>query len=939
MEKLLFAILIFLSFTSYSQQPHAIKFTTSDGLPSNEIYTVFQDKKGYIWLGTDKGVCRYNGHQFENYGIDHGLKHLEINKIMYDANGKLWFSSYFGELYYFESDKFIPFQYNAVIKKYTNKGLLSLEYIDQKGTFYFNNQNEGVLMIDKDGIIDLDIPKCKICMYVIHKGENYIYGRHRIEGASSKKFDLIYSEKQQTNVIRKNLEYFSKNIITTVGKSAIISLHHKLVALEDGKITDEYDMGNLSINKMIYIGTDLYVCASGNIGIQIHRDWLNKGFNKYPENWMKDINVSDILHDRNGGYWITTLSDGLLFMPNPNVPVYLPDNDITTIAIVNKQMYAGTAKGLIAKINNNKTSIITKLPNYCNKFIIDEKNELIYTNPYKYQINNNTLKKYSLIPTIKDKKRDFEDSDYATVGKLLKLNEMTKVFKPVEISNATFKRIFDLSRDRSNTLWLATDNGIKQMAGQIFHEYNWPILNNQRINAIDHLSNDDLVLGTKGNGIIIGNQKRYIQLKQAEGLSSDFIENVWVDTYDNIWVATPNGLNKIINHGSSYKVLNYNVSHGLPSYEINDIIIDNKNIWIATNNGIALWQDTKMDSITHTPLLTKLEVNGKSMDTLLNLGFNDNTILFGFINFDFTQFNKINYRYRFDQNDWQFTNTNELKFTKMQAGTYNLEVQSQNKDQIWSSSFYYKFKIDAIFYKKRWFIILCSSILFLTLFIYYKNSMKKIKAKENLKLKIKDLENRAAFAQFNPHFIFNATSTIQYYIATKELKSAEKYLVDFTNLLRTNMENVNKKSIILSDELKHLDNYVQLEQRRFEIPFNYKVHIDTSVDLTSTSIPSMMLFNLYDDAINNRLMHKKDEEPWLKLNIKIEKENLILELSDNGIRQNTSVHFKTESSFSDKHRLDFFKNNDLFSISYETNLNTIDKDDQNFQILRIRHKN
>ena len=55
---------------------HYTRFSIADGLPSSEIYEVFQDSKGYLWIGTDKGVSRYNGRYFENFTTKDGIRYI-----------------------------------------------------------------------------------------------------------------------------------------------------------------------------------------------------------------------------------------------------------------------------------------------------------------------------------------------------------------------------------------------------------------------------------------------------------------------------------------------------------------------------------------------------------------------------------------------------------------------------------------------------------------------------------------------------------------------------------------------------------------------------------------------------------------------------------------------------------------------------------------------
>ena len=93
-------------------------FTTKDGLPSNEVYAVFQDSKGYIWIGTDKGVAKYDGYTFETFTTQDGLTDNTIFNFAEDSKGNIWVTTFNMTLsYYQEGVGFKPYEYNYKIKE------------------------------------------------------------------------------------------------------------------------------------------------------------------------------------------------------------------------------------------------------------------------------------------------------------------------------------------------------------------------------------------------------------------------------------------------------------------------------------------------------------------------------------------------------------------------------------------------------------------------------------------------------------------------------------------------------------------------------------------------------------------------------------------------------------------------------------------------------
>ncbi|NCX95991.1 MAG: hypothetical protein EBX41_06200, partial [Chitinophagia bacterium] len=102
--------LVFIAFlfalNCTAQQFPLLHYTTNEGLPSNTIYKVYRDHKGFIWICTDKGLARYNGISFEVFSTADGLPDNEIFFAQEDPQHRLWFATYNGELCFYKDGKF-----------------------------------------------------------------------------------------------------------------------------------------------------------------------------------------------------------------------------------------------------------------------------------------------------------------------------------------------------------------------------------------------------------------------------------------------------------------------------------------------------------------------------------------------------------------------------------------------------------------------------------------------------------------------------------------------------------------------------------------------------------------------------------------------------------------------------------------------------------------
>ena len=152
-----FLFLLFFSFSHFcfaqiTPQPTFRNLTTDDGLPSSEVYEVFEDRQGFIWFATDNGVSRYDGYTFENYSAEQGLLNNVVFHFFEDQDGRIWINSLSGELYYLEGGRALPYRYNNIIKTYKNRiRIVGNFFFNEKGDLFLAMQSNGVLRIDRNG--------------------------------------------------------------------------------------------------------------------------------------------------------------------------------------------------------------------------------------------------------------------------------------------------------------------------------------------------------------------------------------------------------------------------------------------------------------------------------------------------------------------------------------------------------------------------------------------------------------------------------------------------------------------------------------------------------------------------------------------------------------------------------------------------------------------
>lgn len=185
-------------------------------------------------------------------------------------------------------------------------------------------------------------------------------------------------------------------------------------------------------------------------------------------------------------------------------------------------------------------------------------------------------------------------------------------------------------------------------------------------------------------------------------------------------------------------------------------------------------------------------------------------------------------------------------------------------------------------------LILIALLLLFTAYAQFR-SVKQQKYANNL-LALKSLRT-----QMNPHFIFNALNSVNSFIASNDERTANKYLSDFSQLMRSVLENSDEDFIPLSKEIELLDLYVKLEHFRFKDKFNYTIHVDEKLQVSEFVIPPMLLQPYVENAVWHGLRYK---EEMGQLDIKFEQldsETVQISIIDDGIGRKKSKALKTDN--------------------------------------------
>ncbi len=184
------------------------------------------------------------------------------------------------------------------------------------------------------------------------------------------------------------------------------------------------------------------------------------------------------------------------------------------------------------------------------------------------------------------------------------------------------------------------------------------------------------------------------------------------------------------------------------------------------------------------------------------------------------------------------------------------------------------------------------------IYFVYKNQQRNKKRheqeKNTLKIQAVELEAQALRAQMNPHFIFNSLNSIKSLIQQNENEKSVTYLTTFSKLIRTLLNNADKKEISLFDEMETCKLYLQLEAMRFDAKFNFAVNVDENIDLKSIQVPALIIQPFIENAIWHGIVPRNTSG---KVSLNVLRKNGIIEvlIDDDGIGREASAQNKSAS--------------------------------------------
>ena len=334
-------------------------------------------------------------------------------------------------------------------------------------------------------------------------------------------------------------------------------------------------------------------------------------------------------------------------------------------------------------------------------------------------------------------------------------------------------------------------------------------------------------------------------------------------------------------------------------------------VYFGSTNGINYFTPEKIplqnDSLQIQ--ITNVTVNQDDSSFLLQrnlpvLENYQNTIAFDFIAPYIYGAEKIQYRYKLEgaDKDWVYTgNNSSVRFTSLQPGMYTFYIAASLNGKDWYHSAHpLTFQIKPPFWETWWFRLLAVLLISYLIFYFAKDRINKIKQREKLKgdyeRKIAEVEMQALRAQMNPHFMFNSLNSINNFILKNDPENASGYLTKFSRLMRLILDNSRSEWVLLENELKALELYIELESVRFDRSFDYAIEVTKDISLETVLIPPLIIQPYVENAIWHGLLHRKIPGGRLDIRLWRKEDKLYIEIEDNGVGRDEAKRLKSKTA-------------------------------------------
>lgn len=782
-------LLLFAVFTTIANsQTYSIeKVVLPKHLYSNCIHKVFTDHYGNLLIAGEKGVFKWNGFAFTEISGFENFEDYSAFNIWEDKSGIIWMNT-FGEkiINYYDGDIF-----QTGISKALSTTKVNSSTQDINGNYWFGDHFGNIFLINSENKIKINK----------EPGKEKIHRIHRIEPLKN------------------------GNVIAALTFGSFYLLNKKGVIIKKLDWKHDYNWGPANV----FCLKNGKVILSNQHGIHLYSSNLILEKSILFDNTFKGY-ISDIQENKDGILWIGS-KFGLYSLDQNNFSInaikpVLNNQYINSISIgaENNIWVATNSNGLIKIIETYKTPLI----NTINQKALNA-------------LPHDTVKRYRISVALFDPIDStiwWAGSEF--LGNFNKGKNYHRRYGSMVILDPK-----SMVMDNKRHLWLGGE-GLLIFDTKTLKLNSYSSLKSVKVQDCK-IINKYIVVATRNHGVyFIDNYKIVSQLNANNFLFSDNCLKI---------LPTSGGMYlKIENHIFKYELTGTRIDNAtLINFDFGNLNIVKI---LETNSAYQCYTADTVISVPkerlHYPVEMSFKSNSRWYSTrnLNRIRYHLNETQIHFSSPSFNNQELLFYRYKFKKSGqsskWTKTRYNEVILYALEPGTYEFVLQNSLDKFNWSNSRVLQFEIIPPFTKTLWFKLIIAILVLGVIFLIFRDRL----LLEKNKRQIAEVKLKLLQSQMNPHFIFNSLNSIQQFIFSNDVEKSNYYLSRFSKLMRNCYDYAGKQSIRVQDEIKFLENYLEIEMLRFGKKFTYSIETADDVVL-SDSIPPLVMQPIVENAIKH----------------------------------------------------------------------------------------
>ena len=911
MRRVAFILLLLWSYTLWAQKPHYTKtyFNQFDGLLTQTVNSIENDGNGGLLIASENGLFLFDGKQFTRPAYVSQIKSKRIDDILPIAPGEyLLLGGNTNGVYYIKN--------NEIVWKEAIEGARNIQqlvsYSPPTNTLYFKRGTKlykkeagtnqaSQLVYDNENIISFSTD---------YAGDLYVWDSYDLKYIKDGTQKAIYtptlrSREWAVDLIWRYLLAKNGNLIAW-GQDTIMTI-------KDGKILSKLYQetpDHLVVRDVREFedGSIWYANQSGDL---LEFDG-KKVYNHKARLGLDDHVITSAYRDKNRTMWLGTIGQGLLMIRPSDIALVenSADTKINCFVENDNHLLVGTENGIYL-VGDNALKPLTKGVDFAADM------EDVFFSNYTHQLNYHD--DYWLVSTIRTRVRFryvWEVRNILGQKAVIKNGPSSAIFNGIfytgfwgsfsirTISQGgvgeqiRFKPKHNLGRTNR---FLEVKDGVLAICDfGIYHiAENKGLIDTTCVLPANSLGKDntynDLII-TDSNWYVSTSNGVFAAKYSSEAKAIDSIQQLsFVESYalcqtpdGALWSGTLQGLLKY----SNGQLESFTFNEDIDQRRVTSLFYSDRRqrLFVGTIAGLYHFDPKKKKQEDKLFKLVRYKINYLEKDSSnfdeIELGPNENTFS---IEADFINFlsnTKARLVYAIDGQTAQLATDNTAIFNSLESGDHAFRIWGETEGGQKTNERQFQITILPPFWQRTegilLFLVSLGLIFWVTATIRLRQVKKRAQLEQEAQLTLNQLERKALNLSLNPHFLFNSLNSIQSRISQHNDEDLVNYIADFSNLMRRTLENSERNTISLEEEVNVLEHYLRMEQRRYRGRFDFEVKLDSGVEELEAEIPPMLLQPFVENSIIHGILPSSNKG-LIEVFITHKDGFLIFEITDNGV--------------------------------------------------------